>query len=134
MVRPFFRRIISAGHKDAASRTPHKSGMRMRAEFISNSGRSIVTKVLPRGVLIMLLLVATAARAEDAAPASATNLYHQLSSVRLDPDRVFRVRDLSIEIHEIHITFTAGVIAFTNSVNGEVTGAYFQGEGEALVR
>jgi len=93
-----------------------------------------VTKVLPRGVLIMLLLVATAARAEDAAPASATNLYHQLSSVRLDPDRVFRVRDLSIEIHEIHITFTDGVIAFTNSVNGEVTGAYFQGEGEALVR
>src|SRR3954469_16396620 len=128
MVRPFFRRIISAGHKEAASRTPHSSGMRMRAEFISNSGRSIVTKVLPRVALILLLLAAVAG-AEDAAPASATTLYRQLSSVRLDPDRVFRVRDLSIEIHEIHITFTDGVIAFTNSVSGEITGAYFQGEG-----
>jgi len=93
-----------------------------------------VTKVLPRAALILLVLAAMAARAEDAAPVSATNLYRQLSSVRLDPDRVFRVRDLSIEIHEIHLTFTDGVIAFTNSVNGEVTGAYFQGEGEALVR
>src|SRR3954469_3785978 len=110
MVRPFFRRIISAGHKEAASRTPHKSGIRMRAEFISNSGRSIVTKVLPRVAVILLVLVAAGARAEDAAPASATTLYRQLSSVRLDPDRVFRVRDLSIEIHEIHITFTDGVI------------------------
>src|SRR4051812_34624346 len=103
MVRPFFRRIISARHKEAASRIPHKSGMRMRAEFISNSGRSIVTKVLPGAALILLLLAATAARAEEASPASAISLYRQLSSVRLDPDRVFRVRDLSIEIHEIHI-------------------------------
>src|SRR3954447_15505147 len=98
MVRPFFRRIISAGHKEAASRIPHKSGMRMRPEFISNSGRSIVTKVLPR-VALLLLLAAVGAGGEDASPASPISLYRQLSSVRLDPDRVFRVRDLSIEIH-----------------------------------
>src|SRR3954462_13180664 len=78
-VRPFFRRIISAGHKEAASRTPHNNGMRMRAEFISNSGRSIVTKVLPQVALILLLLAA-AAGGEDAAPPSATTLYRQLSS------------------------------------------------------
>jgi hypothetical protein len=39
--------MVSPGHKEAASRIPHKIGTRMTADFISNSGRSIVTKVLP---------------------------------------------------------------------------------------
>jgi hypothetical protein len=93
-----------------------------------------VTKVLPLGALILLLLAACAGRAQDAKPPSGVALYHELSSVQLDPDRVFRVRDISVELHEVHITFTDGVIAFTKPVNGEITGAYFQGEGDALVR
>ncbi|MFL6299922.1 MAG: M1 family aminopeptidase [Terriglobales bacterium] len=106
----------------------------MSADFISNSGRSIVTKVLPLGALILLVLAPVVARAQEPAPASAAAFYRQLSSPQLDPDRVFRVRDISVRVHEIEITFTDGVIAFTKPVNGEVTGAYFQGEGEALVR
>src|SRR3954468_9750626 len=134
MERPFFRRIMSAGHNEAASRSPHKSGMRMRADFISNSGRSIVTKVLPLGALILLLLAAVLVGAQEVKAPSVTDLYRQLSFPQIDPDRVFRVRDISIEIHEVHIPFTDGVIAFTTPVNGEITGAYFEGEGEALVR
>src|SRR4051812_13723594 len=134
MVRPFFKRMVSPGHNEAANSTPHKNRMRMSADFISNSGRSIVTKVLPLGALILLVLAPVVARAQEPAPASAAAFYRQLSSPQLDPDRVFRVRDISVRVHEIEITFTDGVIAFTKPVNGEVTGAYFQGEGEALVR
>src|SRR5206468_1612041 len=68
-----------------------------------------------------------------AAAPSAVPLYRQLSNVQLDPNRVFRVRDLSVETHEIHLTFSDGVIAFTEPVNGVITGAYFQGEAEVLV-
>jgi hypothetical protein len=88
---------------------------------------------------ILLLLWATvlpgAALADDAAsgPGNAVSTYRALASVRLDPNRVFRVRDLSIETHEIHLTFNDGVIAFTQPVNGVITGAYFQGDAEVLV-
>ena len=89
-----------------------------------------MTKVLPLGALILLLLAPVTAGADGLA----TTLYRELSTVQLDPDRVFRVRDISVEVHEIHLTFTDGVIAFAKPVNGEVTAAYFQGEGDALVR
>ena len=93
-----------------------------------------MTKVLPLGALLLLLLAPVTAGADGLAPTLATTLYRELSTVQLDPDRVFRVRDISVEVHEIHLTFTDGVIAFAKPVNGEVTAAYFQGEGDALVR
>jgi hypothetical protein len=94
-----------------------------------------VLRAFPLFALAAVILAASVALAQDPpAPTSATALYHQLSSVHLDPDRVFRVRDISVEVHEVHLTFTDGVIAFTAPVNGEITGAYFQGEGEVLVR
>jgi len=96
-----------------------------------------VTKVLPFWVVVLALSFGSSAIAENdaatPAPTSAAALYRQLSNVRLDPNRVFRVRDLSVETHEIHLTFNDGVIAFTEPVEGEITGAYFQGEGEVLV-
>lgn len=95
-----------------------------------------MTKVLPFWAVVLALSLASSAIAENAAatPApGAVPLYRQLSSLHLDPNRVFRVRDLSVETHEIHLTFNDGVIAFTEPVNGAVTGAYFQGEAEVLV-
>ncbi len=73
-------------------------------------------------------------------PASSTSqshpaetLYLQLRSVGLDKSRVYRIRDLSIDRAALHITFNDGTIAFTEDVLGRVTGAFFEGDGEALL-
>ena len=95
-----------------------------------------MNKLLPFLAVLLGLSVGSRAMAEgDAAPTAPRGvaLYRQLAGVRLDPDRVFRVRDISIETHEIHLTFTDGLIAFTEPVNGVITGAYFEGEGEVLL-
>ncbi|HEX4486130.1 MAG TPA: M1 family aminopeptidase [Terriglobales bacterium] len=63
----------------------------------------------------------------------AESLYLQLRSVALDPERVYRVRDVSIDRTAIHITLEDGTLAFTKDVAGHVTGAFFEGEGEILL-
>ena len=66
-------------------------------------------------------------------PSPAESLYLQLSSVGLDPTRVFRVRDGSLDRSAIHITLEDGTIAFTKDVMGRITGAFFEGDGEVLL-
>jgi hypothetical protein len=53
--------------------------------------------------------------------------------VGLDPARVFRVRDASIDRPAIHFTLEDGTIAFTQDVRGRITGAFFEGDGEILL-
>ena len=103
-----------------------------------------MTKV-PRRELVMALVLAAAftsagrhARAgtgvpDEAGQGRAARLYQQLGSVGLDPARVYRVRDASLERPGVHITLEDGMIAFTQDVQGHVTGAFFEGEGEILV-
>jgi hypothetical protein len=74
---------------------------------------------------------AAAPQAQPAKPAEA--LYLQLSQVTLDPARVYRVREASLDRSAIHITLEDGTIAFTQDVMGRVTGAFFEGEGEVLL-
>ena len=57
----------------------------------------------------------------------------QLSSVGLDPARVFKVRGASLDRSAIHITLDDGTIAFTKDVQGRITGAFFEGDGEVLL-
>jgi hypothetical protein len=71
------------------------------------------------------------ALARKAGPAE--SLYLQLSDVELDPDRVFKVRDASLDRAAIHITLDDGSIAFTKDVLGRITGAFFEGDGEVLL-
>lgn len=66
-------------------------------------------------------------------PGPAESLYLQLSSVDLDPERVFKVRDASLDRAAIHITLDDGAIAFTKDVLGRITGAFFEGDGEVLL-
>src|ERR1700692_308725 len=66
-------------------------------------------------------------------PGPAEALYLQLSSIGLDPSRVFGVRNASLDRPSLHITLEDGTIAFTKDVLGEITGAFFQGEGEVLL-
>src|SRR5450755_699404 len=61
-------------------------------------------------------------------------LYHALRNVGLDPQRVFKIREAVIEREDVHIWLNDGTIAFTQAVDGRVTGGYFEGEGEVLVR
>jgi hypothetical protein len=105
-----------------------------------------VTKVPAKIVRLGLLLAASmaflpCARASGDQPASvqahrpgpAESLYLQLSTVGLDPARVFRVRDSSLDRPAIHITLEDGTIAFTKDVLGRITGAFFEGDGEVLL-
>ncbi len=61
-------------------------------------------------------------------------LFRELRSVGLDPKQVYKIRDAAIDRDDIHFFFTDGTIAFTQSTAGRITGAYFEGEGEILVR
>jgi len=69
----------------------------------------------------------------QAAPSAAALLYRQLRDIHLDPKQFHHIRDASIEREDIHITIDDGVIAFTQAVDGRITGAFFEGEGEILL-
>ncbi|MGH9581151.1 MAG: hypothetical protein ACRD2R_09160, partial [Terriglobales bacterium] len=63
----------------------------------------------------------------------AVELYRRLSTVGLDPERVFQVREAALDRDAVHLAFNDGTIAFTRSVEGRITGAFFEGEGEILL-
>ncbi|HET7205845.1 MAG TPA: M1 family aminopeptidase [Terriglobales bacterium] len=106
---------------------------------------TVVTSKLWKRLLPLVLVVAVAATAieaksagaffRQASPASkpAEQLYLQLQSVALDPSRVFEIRQASLDYDQLHITMDHGTIAFTGDVEGQVTGAFFEGDGEVLV-
>ena len=60
-------------------------------------------------------------------------LYLRLRSVGLDKSRVYHIREVTLDRSAFHITFDDGTIAFTEDVDGHVTGAFFEGEGEVLL-
>jgi hypothetical protein len=85
----------------------------------------------------VLLLIASAAAGVGSPPVDnagpAVSLYRQLRDLGLDPARVYRIRDASMDRGEIHISLMSGTIAFSQSVDGRVTGAFFDGDGEILL-
>jgi hypothetical protein len=64
----------------------------------------------------------------------AETLYLQLRNVGLDKSRVYQIREASIDRSSIHITLEDGEIAFTEDVAGHVTGAFFKGDAEVLLK
>jgi hypothetical protein len=67
-------------------------------------------------------------------PSTTAALYARLRSVGLDEHRVYRVRGASIDRPNLHLVLDDGVLAFTEDICGRTTGAYFEGEGEVLLR
>lgn len=65
---------------------------------------------------------------------TATALYRELRDVGLDPAKVYKIREASIDREDLHITFEDGTIGFMQAVDGRVTGAFFSGSGEVLIR
>lgn len=61
-------------------------------------------------------------------------LYRALRNVGLDPQAVYKIREAAIDREDVHLFLNEGTLAFTQSIEGQVTGAYFAGEGEVLVR
>ena len=88
-----------------------------------------------QSVLLLVASVTVAAAvgvpSENSGPA--VTLYRQLRDLGLDSARVYRIRDAGLDRGEIHITLNSGTIAFSQSVEGRVTGAFFDGDGEILM-
>jgi hypothetical protein len=119
------------------------TGARIEAHSRIRGVATQVTKVVARTrrrqrLLVGLLAALIPAFGQEAAPPAvshspAENLFLQLSNVGLDSSRVYRARDLTIDRAAFHISFTDGVIGFTQDVAGCATGAFFEGEGEILL-
>lgn len=86
---------------------------------------------------------APAARAQGMLPATgdtsggggtASTLYLKLRRLGLDPARVYHIREASLDREDLHITLEDGTIAFMQAVDGRVTGAFFSGSGDILLR
>ncbi|HET9219634.1 MAG TPA: hypothetical protein VFR18_21800 [Terriglobia bacterium] len=56
----------------------------------------------------------------------------QLSNIRLDKSQILSVRDITINRDVLSISLNRGAIAFTEAVDGKVTGAVFVGSGDIL--
>jgi hypothetical protein len=61
-------------------------------------------------------------------------LFDALRQVGLDPQKVYTIREAAIDREDVHLWLNDGTIAFTQAVDGRVTGALFEGDGEILVR
>ncbi len=88
----------------------------------------------PDAAASALPYVAVPQAASDAVGKPAEALYLQLCNVGLDPAQTFRIRGASLDRSALHITFEDGEISFTTAVNGHITGAFFEGDGEVLLR
>jgi hypothetical protein len=67
-------------------------------------------------------------------PQTTSALYARIRTVELDPQRVYHVRDASIDRPNLHIDLDDGTLAFTEDICGRITGAFFEGEGEIRLR
>ncbi len=63
----------------------------------------------------------------------AGNIYNQIVSAGIDPAHVYHIRDAYIDREDIHLTLDEGVIGFTRAIDGRITGAFFEGDGEVLL-
>ena len=97
-------------------------------------GRSVRWSGFLRHAMWTLVLLAfSGAFAAATTPPTASVLYDQLRTVGLDTSRVYTIREASLDREDIHVTFTTGTIAFGQDVQGHVTAAFFEGDGEILV-
>lgn len=91
----------------------------------------------PRGTVACLFLLAFSATLyaqSSPAPNTAAELYEQLRTVGIDKARVYRIRDAVLDRGSLHVILQDGEIGFTSDIYGRVTGAFFAGDGEVLLR
>jgi hypothetical protein len=92
---------------------------------------------LRRMIVFAWCLTATTTWAQGPSPGcpqTTAALYSRIRSVGLDPQRVYRVRDASIDRPNLHLDLEDGTLAFTEDICGRITGAFFEGDGEIRLR
>jgi Peptidase family M1 domain len=96
---------------------------------------NVTLKVAGFSCLTVVLACATLAQqtAPVSKPGPAEDLYLKLRTVGLDSTKVFKIREASLDRASIHISLDDGMIGFTESVAGHITGAFFEGDGELLL-
>src|ERR1700732_32347 len=95
--------------------------------------------VVRRMIGFACALVAATAWAQTGGPSlqcpqTTGGLYARIRSVGLDPQRVYHVRDASIDRPNLHLDLDDGTLAFTEDICGRITGAFFEGDGEIRLR
>jgi len=86
------------------------------------------------GWLVAATAWAAAAGPSPECPLTTGGLYERIRSLELDPQRVYHVRDASIDRPNLHLDLDDGTLAFTEDICGRITGAFFEGEGEIRLR
>lgn len=90
----------------------------------------VVTKVLLLGCT---LAAAQTPAASAPAVGGAAALFDDLLNPVVSAADVHRLRDVSIQREDLHISLSDGVIGLMRAVDGHVTGAVFEGVGEVLL-
>src|SRR6185436_8766092 len=78
------------------------------------------------------MAAASAAFAGVQAPAEADAMLAQLSKIRLDKKQIYSVRNINLTRDVLSISLNRGALAFTEALDGRVTGAVFLGNGDIL--
>jgi len=84
----------------------------------------------------MALCLASALAAQQPAassPAAAVQLYRALLAPGFDTADVHHIRDVLFNVEDVQISLIDGTIGLMRAVDGHVTGAVFEGEGEVLL-
>ncbi|HLJ28583.1 MAG TPA: M1 family aminopeptidase [Candidatus Angelobacter sp.] len=84
-------------------------------------------------VLALCVCVTGACRAQTSAPTGPLILYRQFLQPVFSAADVHHVRGVAIDREDLHIVLTDGVIGLMQAVDGHVTGAFFEGDGQILV-
>ena len=113
--------ILSLKYKDSS-----KCGVFMKREF------RLITKVLAAGLLLAGTCPAQTAE-PLLPPGNAVSLYRKILNPVFTPENVYTLRQVSIDREDLHISFSDGVIGLMQAIDGHVTGAVFQGEGDILL-
>ncbi len=85
------------------------------------------------GALLVCIPPGAAQQATDQKPASAGELYNQLNGLSIDPGQIYVLRGAQLTRDRVKIYFNRGFIGFFEKVAGEITGAFFVGDGEILL-
>ena len=104
--------------------------------FPAMASRRISTVRFAFAATILLLFCAVPVQAQSSQLTSGAvlPLYRALRNNGLDPQNVYKIREADIDREDVHLYLSDGVIGFTQSVEGRITGAFFEGDGEVLVR
>ena len=98
------------------------------------SGRNSLASLAWVAALVLGAATSMGAQALPQTSGPVLPLYRALRTEGLDGQRVYKIREAALDREDIHLWLNDGTIAFTQSISGKITGAFFQGDGEILIR